>query len=70
MKAIFSKYIISGSPNDIKCDDDLQQDIYKQLDPPYEELFDLAEEHALKILAEPWKAIGTEESVDYQEVIL
>ena len=65
---IFSTFIVSGSKQTIYCDVKLQMEIHKRLDPPYEELFDNAEEHALKLLADAYSEIFQEESIDYEEV--
>ncbi len=46
----------------------MQKDVFKRLDPAYEELFDKAEEHALKILSEAFKLKFSEESNKYNEV--
>ena len=48
---MFTAYIINGSQNNINCPQAVQDEIHKALDPPYEGLFDKAEEHALKILS-------------------
>ena len=66
---MFTAYIINGSQNNINCPQAVQDEIHKALDPPYEDLFDKAEEHALKILSTEYRQLFSEENNKYEEVI-
>ena len=52
----------------MNCSLSLQQEIYEILDPAYEELFDKAEEHALRILLAAFAGLFGEESDKYSKV--
>lgn len=39
------------------------------LDPPYEDLFDLAEEYALKCLLTPWIEMSNDDSDMFRKVL-
>lgn len=54
MQRIYSRYIVSESPQDIGCSGEVRQEVYQHLDPPQEELFDQAEEEALVVLYSAW----------------
>lgn len=43
--------------------------IYQKIDPAFEDLFDLAEEHILTILQEPWMKMVEEDKYTYSKVI-
>lgn len=50
---------------------DIQVQVHKELEPPYEELFDAVEEHVLHSLLEPWQLhLEQEKSVFDAEVRL
>lgn len=57
-----------GSPHDIKCPTDIKKKIIKQLDPPYEDLFDQAEQMVLNVLLEPWDSLVVTENLAYENV--
>ncbi len=65
---MYSNFISAGSMQCINCSPDLQKEVYKRLDPAYEELFDKVEEYVLKILVGAFQEILTEESNQYNEV--
>ena len=46
-----------------------QEDIRQKLDPPFEELFDCAEEHVLACLKEPWDSLCRNERREYDMVL-
>ncbi|EDV23133.1 uncharacterized protein TRIADDRAFT_58106 [Trichoplax adhaerens] len=54
-KRIFSDYILPGSRFNIHCNEKLRKKVIKQLDPPYEDLFDNIEDFILRKLLPPWK---------------
>ena len=45
---------MEGSPLSIHCTKETQKDIYRHLTPPFEELFDEAEEYILEVLFAAW----------------
>lgn len=49
-----STYVFSSARRSIKVAAGVQREVYDQLRPAFEELFDDVEEHALSILLEPW----------------
>ncbi|KAK3091838.1 hypothetical protein FSP39_023074, partial [Pinctada imbricata] len=49
-RAIYSQYVVVAAPRNIGCGHDARVAIYKCLDPPFEDLFDDAEEYALSVL--------------------
>ena len=51
---LYATYIAQGAPRTISCSSSIQNDIHYRLDPPYEELFDLAEEYVLTVLFDAW----------------
>ena len=53
----------------IGCDTDIRQNTYTMLDPAYEDLFDLAEEHTLKCLLTPWIEMSTDDSDMFRKVM-
>lgn len=65
---LFTTFITSGCKKDVGCPSDLQQKIFQDLDPPYEDLFDLVEEHILSILSKPWREMRNAEDQHYVEV--
>ncbi|KAK6179499.1 hypothetical protein SNE40_011844 [Patella caerulea] len=69
-QAIYSKYIVTSSPCDIQCNNELRGDIYYHLSPPYEELFDEAEEYCLQVLYSAWIGNLKEDIRTYNKVEL
>ena len=67
---IFSKYIVSCSPEDIKISASVRSSITKNINPPFEELFDEAEESVLMILLDPWKTMLQNDKDAYNRVRL
>lgn len=56
---IYSTYIVNGAHEDIGVSPHIRNQIRSMINPPYDELFDAAEEHALKLLIVPWnKMLG------------
>ncbi|XP_072105990.1 regulator of G-protein signaling 22-like [Mobula birostris] len=51
---IFATYIVDGSSSDVELNAENRKSIYKQLEPPFEDLFDQIEEHTLILLLVPW----------------
>jgi len=65
---IFTTYIVSGSKSNINCCSSIQAEIHRTLDPPYEDLFDKAELHAIKILSSEYDKLFSEENEKYEEI--
>ncbi len=51
---LHAQYIVEGAPASIGCAEDIQDTIGRKLEPPFEELFDEAEEYVLTILFDAW----------------
>ena len=56
---------MTGAPRDIGCSPQVRRDVYQCLDPPQEELFDQAEEEALRTLYTAWMAGLTSDMQTY-----
>ncbi|KAL8572507.1 hypothetical protein ACOMHN_019546 [Nucella lapillus] len=69
-QAIYSKYIVSASPKDIGCSAHVRRGVYGRLTPPQEELFDQAEEEALRTLYTAWLAGLSADMHTYDKVEL
>ena len=52
---MYANFVVSGSAQDVHVHRDIQVQVHKELEPPYEELFDAVEEHVLHSLLEPWQ---------------
>lgn len=53
----------------IACDAGIRHSVYTMLDPAYEDLFDLAEEHTLKSLLTPWIEMSSDDSDMFRKVL-
>uniref|UniRef100_A0A3P8PCW3 RGS domain-containing protein n=1 Tax=Astatotilapia calliptera TaxID=8154 RepID=A0A3P8PCW3_ASTCA len=51
---LYSTYLFSSARRRFGVDEKLRREVYDRLMPPFEELFDRVEEHALNILVEAW----------------
>lgn len=58
----------SKGEHDLQCSVDVQTKIFKQLDPPYEDLFDCVEQRALDILLQPCLQLSMKERLNYKQV--
>uniref|UniRef100_W5MU47 Regulator of G protein signaling 22 n=1 Tax=Lepisosteus oculatus TaxID=7918 RepID=W5MU47_LEPOC len=65
---LYSTYICFGAPEDTGVSGDSRRQICARLDPPFEELFDPAEEHVLTLLLEPWTRMTTCDMAAYHKV--
>lgn len=52
----------------IGAGEDCRRLVYAGLTPPFEELFDQAEEHVLTVLREPWRLLVAEEASAFKRV--
>lgn len=68
IQAIFGRYISEGSSCSIECSMDVIDIISFNLKPAYEDLFDLAEEHAVELLLVQWNVLCTQETNTFQQV--
>jgi len=65
---MYAKYVVGSGTQSIGVSHDIEHQVFKQVDPPYEELFDAVEDHALRCLIEPWKHLQNKESISYNAV--
>ena len=68
LQGIHSQYIVVGAFHPICCSPEIASDIYCHLDPPFEELFDEAEEHAIEVLYEAWQLMLDTDQKTYNKV--
>lgn len=59
---------MEGATDSIACSASIQQGINNTLLPPYEDLFDLAEEHTLKCLLTRWIEMSSDDSDMFRKV--
>ncbi|KAL4236453.1 GTPase activator [Mactra antiquata] len=69
-KSIFSKYIVVRAPCHIGVGDELACEIRSHINPPFEELFDDAEEHAITVVYEAWQEMWEVDQKTYNKVEL
>ncbi|XP_060077454.1 regulator of G-protein signaling 22-like [Ylistrum balloti] len=69
-KTIYSHYIVVGSPRNIGCTAAIFKEIYRCLEPAFEDLFDEAEELALSVLLVPWVQMINSDMKTYGKVEL
>ncbi|XP_078610938.1 regulator of G-protein signaling 22-like isoform X2 [Branchiostoma floridae x Branchiostoma japonicum] len=67
---IHSRFVVAASPEDIGCSQDIRNEVYKNIDPPFEELFDSAEEYILHVLVVPWQQMIEGDKHTYSKVEL
>ena len=53
-QTIQSKYIVERCYFNIQCPPVVRYQVFRQMDPPFEELFDAVEQHLLEMLLIPW----------------
>ena len=66
---IFSTYVVGGSPQDIGISVEIRKQIRSVINPPFDELFDAAEEYVLKLLIVPWNKMLGMDKESYKRVI-
>ncbi|XP_071807529.1 regulator of G-protein signaling 22-like isoform X2 [Asterias amurensis] len=69
-QAINSKYIVQCCFYDIECPSEVRAQVYREVSPPFEELFDGAEEHILQMLLKPWSEMKCSDTVLYNKIEL
>ncbi|XP_051058501.1 regulator of G-protein signaling 22 [Phodopus roborovskii] len=67
---LFATYIAPSAALDIGLEQEGKKDIYMRIQPPFEDLFDTAEEYILLILLEPWTQMVMSDQVAYRKVEL
>lgn len=67
-QAIYGTYIVQDSKEDIGISMSTRKKIQKSMIPPFDELFDEAEEHILKILIVPWNKLLSVDHATYSKV--
>nr|CAB3265558.1 regulator of G-protein signaling 22-like [Phallusia mammillata] len=69
-QTIYSTYVVGGSPEDIEVVMETRRGIRIRLDPPFEDLFDEAEEYVLKLLIVPWNRMLGLDRDSYRKIEL
>lgn len=67
---LFATYIAPSASQDIGLHQEGKKDIYMKIQPPFEDLFDTAEEFILLSLLEPWTQMVSSDQVAYRKVEL
>ncbi|XP_040586347.1 regulator of G-protein signaling 22 isoform X2 [Mesocricetus auratus] len=67
---LFATYIAPSATLDIGLQQEGKKDIYMRIQPPFEDLFDTAEEYILLVLLEPWTQMMMSDQVAYRKVEL
>uniref|UniRef100_A0A8C3FKI1 Regulator of G protein signaling 22 n=1 Tax=Chrysemys picta bellii TaxID=8478 RepID=A0A8C3FKI1_CHRPI len=61
---LYATYIAPSASTDIGLQQDKKNEIYQKIEPPYEDLFDPAEEYILTLLLVPWmKMVEVDKSI-------
>ena len=68
-QTMYANFVVSGSAQDVQVHRDIQLQVHKELEPPYEELFDAVEEHVLHSLLEPWNLLAAHEKESYRREV-
>lgn len=68
IQVIYSKYIVVGASEDIGVPHSVRKRIHLNLDPPFDEVFDQAEELILKLLIIPWNEMLGADQASYKKV--
>ncbi|XP_073702986.1 regulator of G-protein signaling 22 [Garra rufa] len=55
---LYATYLSSGAQMSVGLNEEDRRDVLLRLSPPFEDLFDRAEEHALSVLLEPWMLLS------------
>ncbi|XP_035246777.1 regulator of G-protein signaling 22 [Anguilla anguilla] len=67
---LYSVYLSPGARMTVGVDEESRRQVQACLTPPFEELFDPAEEHVLTLLFEPWTMMTDRDRVAYEKVDL
>ncbi|XP_031431776.1 regulator of G-protein signaling 22, partial [Clupea harengus] len=69
-QVLYSTYLCSTSQESISVSEECRRQVFARLTPPFEELFDSAEEHTLTLLLEPWTLLTSQDTQIYEQVDL
>ena len=69
LQTMYANFVVSGSAQDVHVSRDIQTQVLKELEPPFEELFDAVEEHVLQSLLEPWNMLIALEKNQYKDEV-
>ncbi|ELK08642.1 Regulator of G-protein signaling 22 [Pteropus alecto] len=69
-KYLFATYVAPSATLDIGLQQEKKKEIYMKIQPPFEDLFDTAEEYILLLLLEPWTKMVKSDQVTYRQVEL
>ncbi|XP_070604214.1 regulator of G-protein signaling 22 isoform X2 [Erythrolamprus reginae] len=67
---LYANYIAPSATLDIGVEQTTKNEIYKRIDPPFEDLFDPVEEYILALLLVPWVKMIEEDREIYEKVEL
>ncbi|KAM5281046.1 regulator of G-protein signaling 22 [Ctenodactylus gundi] len=67
---LFATYVAPSATFDVGLHQESKKEIYMKLQPPFEDLFDTAEEYILLLLLEPWMQMVKSDQVTYRKVEL
>ncbi|KAM6936661.1 regulator of G-protein signaling 22 [Lycodopsis pacificus] len=64
----YHTYLSSSARRSIGVSEEIRREVYDQMMPAFEELFDKVEEHTLSILLEPWTLLVSRDKESFQKV--
>ncbi|XP_010329172.1 regulator of G-protein signaling 22 isoform X5 [Saimiri boliviensis] len=67
---LFATYVAPSASLDIGLQQEKKKEIYMKIQPPFEDLFDTAEEYILLLLLEPWTKMVKSDQTAYKKVEL
>ncbi|XP_012578379.1 PREDICTED: regulator of G-protein signaling 22 [Condylura cristata] len=67
---LFATYVAPSATFDIGLQKEKKKEIYMKIQPPFEDLFDTAEEYILLLLLEPWTMMVKSDQLAYRKVEL
>ncbi|XP_063735122.1 regulator of G-protein signaling 22 isoform X2 [Eleginops maclovinus] len=67
---LYSTFLSSSARRSIRVDEEIRTQVYDQLMPAFEQVFDRVEEHTLKILLEPWTLLISRDKESLQKVLM
>uniref|UniRef100_A0A4X2KAD9 Regulator of G protein signaling 22 n=1 Tax=Vombatus ursinus TaxID=29139 RepID=A0A4X2KAD9_VOMUR len=67
---LYAMYVCPSATLDIGLEQKKKKEIYMKIDPPFEDLFDAAEEYVLLLLLEPWLQMVKSDQNNYGQVEL
>ncbi|XP_054972756.1 regulator of G-protein signaling 22 isoform X7 [Pan paniscus] len=69
-QCLFATYVAPSATLDIGLQQEKKKEIYMKIQPPFEDLFDTAEEYILLLLLEPWTKMVKSDQIAYKKVEL